>query len=323
MPLQSFFYNEPAKQALLTMAQSGRLPHALLIEGREGAGKTHFARLAAAAALCLGEPKPCGTCKACAKVLADIHPDVELYTGSGASRSFHIEAVREIRAGAHILPTEGEKRIYILKNAQNMTVQAQNALLKLIEEPPAHTMFILTAPSRHALLPTIVSRVAVISLQPITAQECLAAIQKLRPGLPMADYTAAAEEAQGSIGTALSYLDMPKRLTIRLDAYDAAEQLAKGSRLGLLHIFARYERDRQDILLLFDALNSVMNEVFLIENGASQPQNRIKVFSGRFTALQAFKSADIIKDTAQQISQNGNISLLCANLCARLIAAAG
>lgn len=135
----------------------------------------------AAAILCEGEgEKPCGDCGPCHKVLSGNHPDVMVVGEEGGSRSFHIDAIRQVRLSAYVKPNEGKAKVYILCDAQNMTVQAQNALLKIIEEPPSYGVFLLTCDNRSKLLPTILSRVVTIPVATPTPEECLAVLPGLR-----------------------------------------------------------------------------------------------------------------------------------------------
>lgn len=172
-------------QAMLTHQS---LPHALLLEGGTQALRREVALELAQALLCespphnpdqaslFGEPEatslPCNTCNHCHKALQNIHPDMHLAEGGTGARSFHIDAIRDIRRRATVLPNEAEHKIFVLHNAQSMTSEAQNALLKLLEEPPDYVCLILTAPARKLLLQTVISRVATISLGP-AAEEAL------------------------------------------------------------------------------------------------------------------------------------------------------
>lgn len=156
--------NERAETTLVALAKDGRFPHALLLEGENKAQQTALIKQIAAAVFCRDRANaPCGVCNDCHKVQENIHPDLLIYGEEGGIKSFHIDVIREIRMSAYILPNDAEKKIYVLYDGQNMTIQAQNALLKLVEEPPAHCIFILTCDNRSKLLPTILSRVMLIS----------------------------------------------------------------------------------------------------------------------------------------------------------------
>ena len=130
---ESLVANHTLKETLAVMINSQRLSHALLLQGEAGTGKRTLAKLIAQAVLCQGEgSRPCGICSACYKVLKGIHPDV-ITVGEEAVRpaSFHIDAIRQLRQQVFVAPNEGCKKIYIRQNAQNMTLQAQNALMKI------------------------------------------------------------------------------------------------------------------------------------------------------------------------------------------------
>lgn len=149
-----------APRALERAVREGQLSHAVLLEGAQEDRLAELAQTLARAALCTGSgPLPCGECPHCVKALAGSHPDLWTAGGSGAARSFHVEEIRTIRADAYIRPNEAARKVYVLLGAHTMSIQAQNALLKLLEEPPGQVLFILTAPAASLLLPTIVSRV--------------------------------------------------------------------------------------------------------------------------------------------------------------------
>ena len=171
------------------MLETDTLPHALLLEGASQAVRREAAVALARALLCGGEALddetsmfggaslfgeaepvpaasniPCENCPHCLKTQGDVHPDMRIVEGGASARSFHIDAIRALRQDAFVLPNEADAKVYVLHNAQAMTAEAQNALLKLLEEPPDYVCLILTAPARNMLLQTVISRVAAFSL---------------------------------------------------------------------------------------------------------------------------------------------------------------
>ena len=184
---------------LRAMMDADTLPHALLFEGSTEAARREAAMALARALVCgqasgnrnqeagetemfggfslFGEPAedtpkataapqalPCEACAHCHKSAGGIHPDLKIIEGGAGARSFHIDAIRSLRQDASVLPNEANCKVYVLHNAQAMTVEAQNALLKLLEEPPDYVCLILTAPTKKKLLPTVISRVFSLSL---------------------------------------------------------------------------------------------------------------------------------------------------------------
>ncbi len=151
-----------------TVAQSvsqGNFPHGVLLECENEQDGVDFARYIANCLVCRGENKPCLKCPDCLKAEKDGHPDIFETDGiKGKSKNFTVDAVREIRSNAFIVPNESDKKIYILKNGQNMNEQAQNALLKILEEPPTYVFFIIVTASRSTMLETVLSRVQTYSI---------------------------------------------------------------------------------------------------------------------------------------------------------------
>ncbi|MGE4485191.1 MAG: hypothetical protein AB7C97_08790 [Oscillospiraceae bacterium] len=147
--------------------KSGSLSHAYIISGPPGSGKKGLAETLAAAIVCsCDKDKPCKTCSHCRKAFAGIHPDIRCVTREKDKKEITVGQMREVRADAAVVPNEAAKKVYIIYEADNMGISAQNAILKLLEEPPSHAAFILTAENPAGLLPTVRSRCVEFSLLP-------------------------------------------------------------------------------------------------------------------------------------------------------------
>lgn len=141
------------------------LAHAYIAASMNEEARLGLARTLAAAMLCEadGVERPCGRCRACRKSLAGNHPDIVLVSAGLDSqgrkrREMTVDQVRGLVSDAQVMPNEGRRKVFILADAGIMNRQAQNALLKLLEEPPANTAFILCAENPALLLPTVRSR---------------------------------------------------------------------------------------------------------------------------------------------------------------------
>ncbi|TNM63313.1 AAA family ATPase, partial [Deinococcus radiopugnans] len=143
---------EHVKDVLKAALEAGRVGHAYLFSGPRGVGKTTTARLIAMTANCTGPaPKPCGECDSCLSVRAGSHPDVmEIDAASNNS----VDDVRDLRELVGLAAMRGGKKIYILDEAHMMSRAAFNALLKTLEEPPGHVIFILATTEPEKIIPT-------------------------------------------------------------------------------------------------------------------------------------------------------------------------
>ena len=153
--------------AELKIADPGRLSHAYLISAPDmQAALAQVGELAAAAVCTGGGKKPCHQCRACHKVAENIHPDVitiaRLEDDKGRpKREIGVDQIRQLSADACVMPNEAARKVYIIREAETMNIPAQNAALKLLEEPPLGALFLLCTTNASQLLPTVRSRCVV------------------------------------------------------------------------------------------------------------------------------------------------------------------
>ncbi len=148
--------------------RDGRLPHACLVAAPTAAAALKKAGELAAAAVCSGQgPKPCGACRDCRKAFAGIHPDIitlrrQANESGKLKQNITVDQIRALSADAIVLPNEAGRKVYIIDEAETMNPAAQNAALKLLEEPPAGVVFLLCTTNALLLLPTVRSRCTLI-----------------------------------------------------------------------------------------------------------------------------------------------------------------
>ena len=143
---------------LRTLAARGELSHAYLITGADPNEREKLALFLAQALLCEGEKPPCGKCLPCRKVEKGIHPDLLRRTRLPDKQVFTVDQVRSMGAEAYVVPNEGKRKVFLLPEADTMNPQAQNAFLKVLEEPPAYAAFLLLGANPGAFLETVLSR---------------------------------------------------------------------------------------------------------------------------------------------------------------------
>jgi len=159
-----------AVAAVQRQIRRGRAPHALLLTGPDGCGKTTLALDLAAGLLCLAEDpaaRPCRTCAACHKVAHGNHPDLHRVAPEGAGGQIRLGQVQALISDLALMPMEARVRVCIIEDAQRLNPDAQNALLKVLEEPVGETTMILAADDAAQLLPTVLSRTARLRLGPV------------------------------------------------------------------------------------------------------------------------------------------------------------
>lgn len=187
-----------------------RLAHAYLFVGPRGVGKTSTARIFAKALNCVNGPTetPCGECDPCREIAAGISLDVLEIDGASNNG---VEQVRELRENVRFLPTRGKYRIYLIDEVHMLSGAAFNALLKTLEEPPAHVKFFFATTEAHKLPATIISRCQRFDLQPIrdevAAKHLLAIAKTEKVSLEPAAADVIARAAEGGMRDAESMLD--------------------------------------------------------------------------------------------------------------------
>lgn len=251
--------NQAAVDQVRDSLFNGRVVHAYLLIGPEGVGKTLTANLMARALLCEADAPPCGQCVSCRQFTEQNHPDFFLVVPDGIS--IKIDQIRTLQEKIALAPYLSKRRVILLDDADKMTAQSANALLKTLEEPPGEVVFLLVAANRRALLDTIVSRTAVISFQPIQAVEIEQFLQARAVAPSQAQ--AIARLSQGSIAKALQYIEedglfFRNKAAELLKPYDLEQLFQSGDLLGalermqLLALLAHLETLLRDLLIFHD-----------------------------------------------------------------------
>ena len=164
---------ESISHELIKADKQSRFPHAILFYGNAGLGKSEFAKQLANYLLCLDINKKnhaCGTCKDCILFSADMHGDYYFLT-SEDNKAIGIDEIRNIKAAAGQTSQRGKNKVFVITRAEKMTIAAANALLKILEEPPGVSIFILTAERKHFLSPTILSRCHQYAFSPSSSEK--------------------------------------------------------------------------------------------------------------------------------------------------------
>lgn len=316
--LDAFYGNQHAKDTLVLGLQGGRISHAILLEGEGGCGKKTFARIIAQAAVCTGEQRPCGTCRHCIKAAQGAHPDIVLIDGAEAAKNLNIAAIRELRADASIKPNEAQCKVYILADAQNMTPQAQNALLKVLEEPPRGVMFLLTCENRSLLLQTILSRTTLLRIENPTTAECATALRTLVPDRTDEECQLAADVFGGNIGRAVAGFRDESFIKIVEAAQKVVEAAVRGAEYNLLAELAVFENDRTGFQVCLRRVKIIFAQLLRQKYSANSPTTAQRALDNYISALQCTQIVDIIEKALRLLEQNMGYALASAWLCSQI-----
>lgn len=221
------FGRESMVQTLRAAVSTAQTAHAYLFYGPAGIGKKTIAGAFAAALNCTAG-SGCGQCMACRKTASRCHPDIHWVVPEG--KALKIEQIRRIRKHAYVKPQEGKIQVFILVDADTMTVEAANSLLKVLEEPPAGSVFILLAQTPAVLPPTVISRCLLFAVPRLDATS----LERIIAACPLTveEKALIIQRAEGIPGRALSLASSNELPKYRDEAAGLLRALCKGTRVS-------------------------------------------------------------------------------------------
>ena len=305
--------NENGAKLLSRLAERGGIGNAFLFCGPAGSGKHLLASRFIAATMC--RDHGCGKCRTCELIEKGIHPDVLRVGPAEGKKSIGVEEIRELKKEAYKTPVEADLRFILIDEADKMTVQAQNALLLILEEPPETTVFVLFSETREALLPTVLSRTATVATERVSPAE----IKKylIGKGEDEAAASRAARLSEGNIGRAESDA---------FDGYAAVSDMLRS--FALKRPFAAYERffsrkftNREELSEAAEKLYGAARDLIVYKNtgniedaGYYGDDDVIKKAAPLLSEEGLYKLAELAAETAEAADKNCNVSLLAMNL---------
>ena len=291
--------------------------HAYIISGASGSGKTLLSKTFAMALQCKGEDvKPCMKCPSCKKAMTNNHPDI-IFVHHEKPRTISVDEIREqLVDDMGIKPYIGPYKIYIVEEAEKMTEQAQNALLKTLEEPPEYGIILLTTVNPDALLSTIQSRCVLLKLRNLRDPIIMKYLEDIM-GVDEEKAALCTAFAQGSLGKAIRLAESSHFYDIRMDAVrllthiddmntpEVIEEIKQISTYKLefddyLDIIAVWYRD----VLMLKATNDVNNVIFQDQLRFLKEKAKKSSYEGIETILEALKKA------RERLKANVNFELI-------------
>lgn len=322
--------NEALRARLERDIRAHALSHAYLIEGAVGSGRRTLATAICAALACHradGGTLPCGECLACRKVNEGKAVDVIRVTKQSDKASIGVDEIRFIRTDVLLPPNEMENKVYIIEDADLMTVQAQNALLLTLEEPPPYVLFLLLCTSATGLLETIRSRAPLLRLEPICPEamaDYLMTHDRTFGSLSPAERQEILLLSDGSMGRALVLTDARERgpLTDRreLAARYVAAAIGRGEGVDMLALLAAFGNKRDEISALLCEVQVALRDLILLKRSETvslrfyTDREQAEELCGRVSVKALLSLFDRVERTRRQLARNANVRLTLTSL---------
>jgi len=307
MAFESLLGNERLKQNLSESLAKNHIAHFYLISGPEGSGRHTLARLLAAAILCRDRRRPCLRCTPCRKVMEGNHPDF-ITVEDPEHKTTAVRIVRQIREDVFILPNESDYKIYLFP--QELGIEGQNALLKILEEPPKHGVFLLLTDNPDKLLPTVRSRCTELKMQALSPDILQRQLRQDFPQAQEEDLTAAAIRSGGFLGQARALLKSGDQLPPQTVSF--AEAFARKDALLLTQTLAPMEKWKRDALaeILTDWM-AILEEALASRSGMHALSPLARQLSRQRTASELRDGLLILKKAADYTRSNVSPAAVC------------
>ena len=339
--------------------RGGRLSHAYILDGKKGSGRHTIARHIMAAIACENRPGqaitrrdedqmgffdllddtppppreiladaplPCWECPACEKIMEDKCPDIHII-GRDGKASIGVDAIRFLRSDVLIPPNDLDTKIYIVEEAETMTVQAQNALLLTLEEPPPYVLFLLLCDGADHLLETIRSRAPVLRIRPIADSDIRDYLRARRCTLSDEDLEAVILRADGCIGQALTLADaraVKPILKMRETCDEFMGVMAARRYDSLPAVLTHFGNKRDGVLELLSMITLATRDLILLRHGDGvklkyyTDRGGAEELACRFTTKSLLNLYNALERAAEALAANGNIRLVLMGLAVEL-----
>lgn len=285
--------------------QENKVSHAYILAGEKGSGKRLLADIFASTLQCeKGSIQPCGTCKSCMQVEGGNQPDIIYVTHEKASLG--VDDIRQqVNNDVAIKPYSSPWKIYIIPDGEKMTEQAQNALLKTIEEPPEYAMFLLLTENINTFLPTILSRCVTLQLKPVDAKLIKKFLMEKRQ---IPDYLAelSAAFSQGNVGKAIRYASSEEFIEMKKDTIHVLTHVDDMKNYEIMQFIKKMAEKKGDVddyldlmllwyrdVLMFKVTQDTNGLLFIDEISSIRKQAQSKQYEGIEAIIQAIEKAKV------------------------------
>jgi len=315
MKFQDVIGQEQITGHLQNAIRMGKVSHAYIIQGEAGSGKKLLAGIFAAALQCEeGGIEPCGHCQSCKQAVSGNHPDIRRITHEKAT--IGVDDIRlQLNNDILVKPYSRPYKVYIIDEAEKMTEQAQNAMLKTIEEPPEYAVILLLTVNAKLLLPTILSRCILLNVRPV-ARQAVTRLLTERHGIAgyMADV--AADFADGVPGKAIVYAQSGDFVSLKEDVLKILKRLDTMPAEELYKKVKEWASRKAEIPDILSLMNLWFRDVLVMKatRGAGRPvfreeERELTGQAERMSYLRIEECLNVIELTRQRMNANVNLEV--------------
>ena len=310
-------------ESLQRSLAENRVGHAYIFTGPAGMGKKTIARIYAGLLLC-ENPKHGSSCRKCTACLLDengTNPDFHRITGDN---SIGVDLIREMQEDVIIKPVYSKRKVYIIEDAGKMTEQAQNCLLKTLEEPPSYVVVILLADNYEMLLETIRSRAQRLNFTRYTSEEVIKAVTAKYGDNPELSRLAA-EYSDGNIGKALELAGSSEFKQLREKVCELLAGALEGNAKILMDFSAFLEENRENIEIILEIIQLYFRDMLVAyetgnENMLINSDKKDMIINNAriYSSSRILSTIDTIWELKRALRQNANYQLVVDNLLIKL-----
>lgn len=301
-----------------------RIGHAYLLSGQKHLGKFTFAMELAQAVNCLNTDRPCKTCLQCMRISKYIHPDVRVFGSDDEmlisdNSQITIDEVRTIQVESSRKPFEGKSKIFIIDNVESMTIEAGNALLKTLEEPPSQVLYILITTDISRVLETIISRCTVFEFAPVETKKIVDYFNQNLKEKSLIDIQYIAKISRGKIGWAMKAIEEPNILSSRESNLEKLQTLITENVTTRLGYVEEILSDRthslklaiEQIELWYELWRDVLMVVYNLPELLiyTKFSKNLKMLAAPLSAMEVIKCLKLTRSALDDLRENHNVSI--------------
>lgn len=302
-------------KSLKNSISGGRIAHAYLFCGPDGVGKSIAASIFASALNCRkGGNEPCGICPSCLKANDGNHPDI-IHTKTQKA-SISVEDIRNLQMDMQMKPYEDGVKVFIIHDSEKMTEQAQNALLKILEEPPSHVIIILLTSNRYSLLSTIVSRCRILNFSRAPEDDIENYLKNVLH-IPDKQARTAAAFSGGILKEAIEFLNDGELRRIRDEVIEISINIRKKDRFYAMSRVEYFIKNKDRANSLLDVMMSWFRDITVYKECGDfkylmNPDRYLNIADEckSFTSSSLYNIIGVIKTAMQNIESNVNYQLV-------------